>query len=192
MPSKAHRVPRIANLPQPVESLIRVVRGEKVMLDSDLARLYGVPTKRLNEAVRRNPERFPPRFMLRLTADEADRLRSQIATLKLGRGQHRKYLPYAFTEHGVVMLSSVLNSPRAIKMAILVVDVFVRMRELMATRKDIAARVEKLERGHERTACIIEVLVEDIDRLGRKVERLKAPEPLYTKHRIGYMRDEET
>lgn len=83
-----------------IEPLIREIRGHKVMLDSDLAALYGVPTKRLNEQVQRNLTRFPDDFMFRLTSDEAESLRSQIATLKSGRGQHRKYLPYAFTEHG--------------------------------------------------------------------------------------------
>jgi phage regulator Rha-like protein len=177
-------------LSKPLESLIYVIRGQKVMLDSDLARLYGVPTKRLNEAVRRSRARFPARFMFQLTAEEAERSRSQSATLKLGRGQNIKYLPHVFTEHGVVMLSSVLRSERAIQMSILVVDAFVRMRELMATNKDIAARVEKLERGHERTASVIEVLVEDIDSLGRKIEQFK-PEPLYTKRRIGYIKDDD-
>jgi hypothetical protein len=172
-----------------VESLIRVVRGQKVMLDGDLAELYGVPTKRLNEAVSRNKNRFPARFMFQLTLEEANSLRSQIATSKPGRGG-RRYLPYVFTEHGVVMLSSVLNSPRAVQMSIVVVDAFVRMRELIATNKDIAARVEKLERGHDRTASVIEVLIEDIDRLGRKVEQIKPPSP-YSKRRIGYMIDDD-
>ncbi len=92
---------------EPIEPLIREIRGERVMLDSDLARVYGVPTKRLNEQVRRNAERFPPDFLFRLTANESDSLRSQIATLKSGRGQHRKFLPYAFTEHGAIMAANV-------------------------------------------------------------------------------------
>src|SRR5262249_16016843 len=99
-----------------------------------------------------------------------------------------RYLPYAFTEHGVVMLSSVLNSKRAIQTNLLIIRAFVRMRELIATNKDIAARVEKLERGHERVSSIIEVLVEDIDRVGRKLETTKAPAP-YSKRRIGYIID---
>jgi len=183
------RAANILALPSPVESLIHFIRGQKVMLDSDLAQLYQVPTKRLNEAVRRNPERFPGRFMFQLTSKEADALRSQNAASNKKRGG-RRYLPYAFTEHGVVMLSSVLNSQRAIQMGILVVDAFVRMRELIATNKDIAARVEKLERGHDRTASIIEVLVEDIDRLGRKVEQVKPPSP-YSTRRIGFIIDED-
>ena len=171
--------------PRPVESLIRVVRGQKVMLDIDLAELYGVPTKRLNEAVRRNLRRFPESFMFRLSREESVALRSQIATLKAGRGRHSKYPPLAFTEHGVVMLSSVLNSERAIEMSIFVVNAFVRIRELMAANKDIAARIEKLERGHERTASVIEVLVEDIDRLAGEVKDMKALPPV-TKRKIGF------
>jgi hypothetical protein len=101
-----------------IERSILLIRGHKVMLDRDLAALYGVATKRLNEQVRRNLARFPDDFMFQLDAEEAEILRSQIATLKLGRGRHRKYRPYAFTEHGVAMLSSVLNSDRAIEVNI--------------------------------------------------------------------------
>lgn len=174
-------------IPQSVESLIHLIRGQKVMLDSDLAELYGVTTKRLNEAVRRNPSRFPVTFMFQLTAEEQESLRSQIATSKQGRGG-RRALPYAFTEHGVVMLSAVLNSPRAISMSIVVVNAFVRLRELMTAHKDIAARVEKLERGQERTASVIEVLVDDIDQLARRIdEAAQQPSP---KRRIGCMTDD--
>jgi hypothetical protein len=118
------------------------------MLDADLATLYGVPTKRLNEAVRRNLSRFPESFMFTLSREEAESLRSQIATLETGRGRYSKYAPNAFTEHGVVMLSSVLNSERAIQMSIQVVNAFVRLRQIVEHHKDIAARIEKLERGH--------------------------------------------
>src|SRR5581483_2098346 len=128
---KTHKRPgKRSTLPQTVESLIHIIRSQKVMLDADLARLYDVPTKRLNEAVRRNRERFPAKFMFRLTSEEWAALRSQIATLKTGRGQHSKYPPLVFTEHGVVMLSSVLNSARAVQMGLLVVDAFVRLREI--------------------------------------------------------------
>jgi hypothetical protein len=146
---------------EPVDTLIHLIRGQKVMLDSDLARLYDVETKRLNEAVARNQGRFPPRFAFQLTQEEANVMRSQIATASK---RNLRYQPVVFTEHGVVMLSSVLNSPRAIRMGIIVVEAFVRLRELIATNKDIANRVEKLERSHDRTASVIEVLVEDIDR----------------------------
>ena len=171
----------------PVESLIHVIRSQKVMLDSDLAHLYDVETKRLNEAVARNPGRFPARFMFQLTQEEANVMRSQIATASK---RNVRYRPLAFTEYGVVMLSSVLNSERAIRMGIAVVEAFVRLRELIATNKDIATRVEKLERSHDRTASVIEVLVEDIDRLGRKVERFKEPSP-YSRRRIGYITEDD-
>jgi hypothetical protein len=169
---------------RPLETLIRVIRGHKIMLDTDLATLYEVPTKRLNEAVKRNSQRFPGTFMFQLNVEEADSLRSQIATSNEGRGG-RRYLPYAFTEHGVVMLSSVLNSDRAIQMSILVVNTFVRMRELIAANKDFASRIERLERGHSRTASVIEVLVEDIDRLASEVKQMKTLPPAQ-KRRIGF------
>ncbi len=167
---------------RPVESLIHVIRGQKVILDSDLAELYGVPTKRLNEAVKRNPTRFPAKFMFRLSAEEANRMRSQFATASK---TNIRFQPLAFTEHGVVMLSAVLNSERAIQMSILVVDAFVRMRELMASNKDIAARVEKLERCHDRSASVIEILVEDIDRLAHEVKEMKAL-PTPSRRKIGF------
>jgi len=130
----------------PVESLIRVIRGQKVLLDTDLAALYEVPTFRLNEAVKRNRERFPDDFMFQLTAEEARSLTSQIAMSKTGRGG-RRTLPYAFSEHGVAMLSSVLNSERAIQMNIFVVRAFIRIRELANQNAELAARVERLELG---------------------------------------------
>jgi len=173
-----------------IESLIHVIRGRKVMLDSDLAALYEVPTKAFNQAVRRNLERFPDDFMFQLTDAEAVSLRSQIVTIKKGRGQHSKYAALAFTEQGVAMLSAVLRSDRAVQMSIAVVRTFVRMRELMAANKDIAARVEKLERGHGRTASVIQVLVEDIDRLAREVKDMKTLPPA-PKRRIGFVLDED-
>src|SRR5260221_2286481 len=109
------REPTALPATHPITERIIVIRGHKVILDSDLAALYGVPTKRLNEQVRRNPERFPHDFMFLLTADEWESLRSQIATLKTGRGAHRKFLPYVFTEHGALMAANVLNSRRAIE-----------------------------------------------------------------------------
>src|SRR5215212_9646820 len=104
--------------PDGVARRIHVIRGQKIMLDSDLAALYGVSPKRLNEQVKRNRHRFPRDFMFRLTGSEARALRSQIATLNGGRGRHRKYTPYAFTEHGAVMLASVLNSSIAVRASI--------------------------------------------------------------------------
>jgi hypothetical protein len=148
--------------PAPViETKIHLVRGQKVMLDSDLAEMYEVPTKRLNEAVRRNLDRFPEDFSFLLTIQEVESLRSQIATSKTGRGG-RRYMPRAFTEHGIAMLSAVLHSERAVQVSIFIVRTFVRLREVIAAHKDLAARVEKLESGHTDHASIITVLVKEI------------------------------
>ena len=136
------------NAPVLVEQIthsILVFRGHKVLLDTDLAELYGVATKVLLQAVRRNQERFPEDFMIQLTAAEWVALRSQIVTLKSGRGRHRKYLPYAFTEQGVAMLSSVLNSDRAIAVNIEIMRAFVKLRELLVSNKELARRFAQLE-----------------------------------------------
>jgi hypothetical protein len=124
---------------------ILVFRGHKVLLDTDLAELYGVATKVLLQAVKRNRERFPEDFMIQLTAAEWAALRSRIVTLKPGRGQHRKYLPYAFTEQGVAMLSSVLNSARAIAVNIEIMRTFVKLRDLLSSNRELARRFAQLE-----------------------------------------------
>ncbi|WP_457337464.1 ORF6N domain-containing protein [Rhizobacter sp. P5_C2] len=131
---------------------IATVRGQRVLLDSDLAALYEVETKRFNEAVRRNVAKFPADFMFQLTAEEWAGLRSQFATLDAasgGRGRHRKYLPYAFTEHGAIMAANLLSSPRAIEVSVYVVRAFVRMRELATTHSDLAKRLAELEEKTE-------------------------------------------
>lgn len=131
-----------------VEQHILVIRRQKVMIDADLARIYNVTTRRLNEQVKRNRQRFPEDFMFQLTMEEAKTLlasRSQIATLK--RGQNIKYAPYSFTEHGAVMLASVLNSPVAIEASIQVVRAFVRLRTILAVHQEFAQKLEALERG---------------------------------------------
>jgi hypothetical protein len=133
----------------PIEHIARsilVLRGQRVLLDADLAALYGVPTKHFNQQVRRNLERFPRDFMFQIAKEEAEGLRSQIVTLKSGRGQHRKYLPYAFTEHGAIMAASILNSIRAIEVSVHVVRTFVKLREVVASHAEIARKVERLER----------------------------------------------
>jgi len=132
-----------------VERRIVQVRGHKVMLDADLAELYGVSTKVLNQAVSRNRARFPVDFMFQLTADEHAALRSQTVTLQRGRGQHRKYLPYAFTEQGVAMLSSVLRSQRAIQVNIEIMRAFVRLRQMLLSHGDLARRVDALEKKYD-------------------------------------------
>ena len=127
-----------------IEQRIYLIRGEKVMLGADLAKLYGVSQKRLNEAVKRNTARFPRDFMFQLTKEEAKRSRSQIATMK--RGQNLKYLPYAFTEQGVAMLSAVLRSPTAIAVSIQIIRVFVRLRRLLASNEKFRRRLKNLEK----------------------------------------------
>ena len=131
-----------------IESVILVFRGYKVILDSDLAALYGVETKRLNEQVRRNRDRFPPDFMFQLTEEEDERLRSQFATSKPGRGGRRS-LPFAFTEHGAIMAASVLNSPRAIEVSVFVVRTFVKLREMLASNREMALKLAELEKKYD-------------------------------------------
>lgn len=139
----------------PLETIthrILMLRGQKVLLDSDLAALYDVPTKRFNEQVKRNLERFPADFMFQLTEEEWESLRSQIATLKPGPGQHRKYMPYAFTEHGAIMAATILNSPRTTEVSVYVVRAFVRLREVLASNAELAKRLNDLERSTEAKA----------------------------------------
>jgi len=119
------------------------------MLDEDLAELYGIPTKVFNQAVQRNAERFPDDFMFQLSREEADSLRSQIVTLKTERGKHRKYLPFAFTEQGVAMLSGVLRSRRAVQVNIAIMRAFVQMRRMLLSHGDLARKVEALERTYD-------------------------------------------
>lgn len=164
---------------------IFLIRGQKVMLDSDLAELYQVPTKALNQAVQRNLDRFPSDFMFQLNKEELADWRSQIVTSNPNAKMGLRRAPLAFTEQGIAMLSSVLNSERAVQMNIQIIRAFVRMRELVASNKDLATRVEKLERGHHQTASVIEVLVEDIDRMALEVKHMKALPPA-KKRRIGF------
>jgi len=167
-----------------IENRIHKVRSQTVIIDNDLAALYGVTTGALNQAVRRNVERFPLDFMFRLTRQEADSLLSQSVIANTGRGGRRTQ-PYAFTEHGVAMLSSVLSSARAIQVNLMIVRAFIRMRELIALNKDLATRVGKLERSQQDAASVIGSLVEDIDRVAKDVHRMKAlPKPRL--RRIGF------
>lgn len=146
------------------------------MLDKDLAELYGVDTRRLKEQVRRNITRFPQDFMFLLTWEEYDSLRSQIATLK--RGAHAKYPPFAFTELGVLMLSSVLNSERAIRMNIQIMRIFSKVREMFMTNKDVLLKLEQLERKISKND-------EDIRLIFQYVKRLLNP-PVPPRKRIGF------
>lgn len=171
-----------------IERRIYVIRRQKVMIDSDLAELYLVPTKRLNEAVKRNASRFPADFMFQLTGNESEALRSQIATSNTGRGG-RRFLPYGFTEHGVAMLSSVLNSERAVQMNILIIRAFVKLRGLLASHQDLARRVEKLEAGQRDNALAIRLVASDVQSLTTTVQRefQKLKSPRRRKARIGFV-----
>lgn len=167
-----------------IASFILLVRGHKVLLDADLATLYGVTTKRLNEQVRRNRERFPEDFVFPLSQEEYESLRSQFATLKPGRGQHRKYLPYVFTEHGAIMAAAVLNTPRAVEMSLYVVRTFVRLREMLASNQALKRKLDELERklgAHDQAITGI---------LNAIRELMTPPEPP-KKRRIGFVQTDD-
>lgn len=155
---------------------IYFIRGQKVMIDRDLAELYGVHTKNLNKAVKRNLERFPKDFMFQLTTSECSSLRFQFGTLK--RGEHSKFLSYVFTEQGVAMLSSVLNSKQAIAVNIQIIRVFTKMRELISSNKEILMKLEQLEKkvGHNS---------EDIEEIFAVLKSLINPEREPRTH-VGY------
>jgi hypothetical protein len=168
----------VAALPIPIELIERriyLIRGHKVMMDADLAELYQVPTKVLNQAVRRNRDRFPADFMLELTSEEASALRSQFVTLEKGRGRYSKYAPHAFTEHGVAMLSSVLNSKRAVQMNILIIRAFVKLREVLSTHKDLARKMEDLERRQNEHGVKIDAVYNVVKKLIAKPEKPMRP-----------------
>jgi hypothetical protein len=140
--------PESTSVPQEkIAQAILVLRGQRVILDRELAVIYGVTTKRLNEQVKRNRERFPKDFMFKLTAAEAECSRSQIATLKIVRGQNLKYLPHAFTEHGAIQAANVLNSVRAIAMSVFVVRAFVQLREFLGSNSPLARKLALLEQS---------------------------------------------
>lgn len=165
-----------------IASRIYLVRGLKVMLDTDLAELYGVLTYRLNEAVKRNRRRFPADFMFRLSKDEWAALTSQIAMSNIGRGGRRTQ-PYAFTEHGVLMLSSVLNSDRAIKVNIQVMRVFVKMNRLLMTDKSVRQKMELMDARLNDHGQMIEELFSSVKEL---MERKEQP-----RKRFGYKGGDE-
>ena len=157
---------------------IYFIRGHKVMLDRDLAELYGVETKRLKEQVKRNMERFPKHFMFELTQQENEILRSQFATLR--HGEHSKYLPYAFTEHGVLMLSNVLKSGRAVAVSIKIIDVFVKLRQALVDNTELRLAIEEIRKKTENNTKNIEVVFEYLDEL---LEKKENPKP---RKAIGY------
>lgn len=160
-----------------IEEKIYVIRGQRVMLDSDLANIYQVETRVLNQAVSRNLKRFPRDFIFQLAQEEFDFLISQFVTSKPGRGGRRK-LPYVFTEHGAVMLASVLNSPTAVEASISVVRAFVKMRQIIALHKELADRIKRLEKttdSHGRKFGVVSQLLSEILR-----------DPKYLKKSIGF------
>lgn len=169
-------------LPIPIEVIerrIMLLRGRKVMLDTDLAELYQVPTKALNQAVKRNLDRFPEDFMMKLSREEALLLRSQIVTLAGGRGKYPKYAPYAFTEQGVAMLSSVLKSKRAIHVNIVIMRAFVKLREIMATHKDLAHKIDALERKYQEHDKELQIVF-------KAIKKLLEPPPVPPRRQIGF------
>ena len=162
-----------------VENRIFLIRKRKVMLDSHLAQLYGVSTGALNQAVKRNRERFPADFMFQLNDEELENWRSQIATSNPGAKMGLRRPPYAFTEHGVAMLSAVLKSQRAVEMSILIVRAFVRLRQYLATHQELARKLEDIERTqHEHGAHIQQIY--------DYIEPLLEPAPEPPKRRIGF------
>ncbi len=165
-----------------IENKIYNIRGERIMLDNDLAEVYSVTTKRLNEQVKRNIDRFPKDFMFQLTEQEYESLRSQFATSNKQRGG-RRYLPFAFTEHGAVMLASVLNSPTAIEASIKVVRAFIKMRSILALHQDLADRIKELEKvagKHSKDFRVVFQLLGEIKR-----------DPKFLKRKIGFVEEKK-
>jgi len=175
---------------EPVEQIasrILLVRGQKVMLDADLAALYGVKTKRFNEQVRRNRDRFPVDFMFRLTDQELKNLRSQIATSSLrGRQMNwggQRYRPFAFTEHGAIMAATILSTPRATEVSVFVVRAFVHLREMVAANKELSNKLDELERrvSHHDEA---------ITSIVKAIRELATPPDPKPRRRIGFVGDD--
>ena len=163
----------------PIERITRaifLIRGQKVILDEALAALYEVEVKALNQAVGRNRDRFPADFMFQLTREEGALLRSQFVTLKTGSGRHRKYLPYAFTEQGVAMLSSVLRSKRAVRVNIEIMRAFVQLRQMLSSHADLARKLEALEKKYDAQFKVV------FDAIRELMEPPAAP-----KRRIGFI-----
>ena len=163
-----------------IEQRILLVRGEKVIIDTDLAEFYEVPTKRLNEQVKRNKDRFPPDFIIHLTSDEKAELVAVCDHLE--KLKYSKALPYAFTEHGAIMAASVLSSPRAVEVSVFIVRAFVKLRQTITAHKEIARKMEQLDRklaDHDET----------IITLVKAIKKLMAPELPPKKRRIGFRPD---
>jgi phage regulator Rha-like protein len=174
-------------LPSVVENigpLIRTIRGHRVILDFDLARIYGVPTKILNKAIKRNIVRFPDDFILQLKNDELENLRFQFGTSSLHGG--RRYLPYAFTENGAIMAANVLNSPEAVRMSVFVVRAFVKMRELLGGTKELAKQLAELEKKLTARLDGHEVAIVDVLRRVMEILDPPPPPPEPSRRQIGF------
>ncbi len=186
MKTKASVIPRL-----PVEHLIRTIRDQRIILDTDLARVYGVPTRQLNQAIKRNLGRFPDDFAFQLEPQEVAALRSQIVISK-GRGG-RRYVPIAFTEHGAIMAANVLNSPRAVQMSVFVVRAFVKMREALSQNRHLAEKLAELERRLTGRLDVHEqAIVHILDEIKKLMEPLPPP-PEPKRREIGFhVRDEAT
>jgi len=171
---------------QDIIDCIRIIRGQKVMLDGDLARMYGVPTKHLNQAMKRNLTRFPPDFMFQLTEEEFQFLRSQIATSKMGENKDgrggQRYMPFAFTEQGVAMLSSVLNSEIAIQVNIQIIRVYTRLRQFLLNsidNEDLRKKIESIEKNLVKKD-------EEIQTIFKILKELLVQEPPPAREPIGF------
>lgn len=185
----------------PLESItqrIAILRGQKILLDADLAQLYGVPTKRFNEQVKRNLERFPADFMFQVTEEEFAALRSHFATSNgqpAGRGG-RRYLPFAFTEHGAIMAATILNSPRAIQVSVYVVRAFVQLRELIVSNKELALRLDDLENKTELMSLKHDTFEHNtrvqLKQIFDALRDLMAPAEPTQKRPIGFVTPEDT
>jgi len=161
-----------------VAGIIRTIRKHRVILDSDLARLYGVSTGNLNKAVRRNLDRFPEDFMFQLSSEEVEALRFQSGISKESRGG-RRYLPYSFTQEGVAMLSSVLSSPRAVQVNIAIMRAFIRLRQMVLSVDELSRKVAALDRGYKQHGRQFEVVF-------KAIRQLMAPPPEPPRKKIGF------
>jgi hypothetical protein len=175
MPTRTRRKPPTTAIAPRIESLILVVRGQRVMVDADLAALYGVPTKALNQAVRRNPDRFPTDFVFRLSEREKNELVTNCDHLR--RLRFSSALPYAFTEHGAIMAANVLNSPRAADTSVHVVRAFVRLREMILSHRDLVKRLDEVEARYDEQFKVV------FD----AIRRLMAPPEPNPKRKIGFV-----
>jgi ORF6N domain len=182
-------------MPVRIETRIQIVRGLKVIIDADLAELYGVETRVLNQAVKRNRERFPADFMFALEAAEFEQWRSQVVISNPGAKMGLRRAPYAFTEHGALMAATVLNSPRAVEMSLYVVRAFVQLREVLATHKDLAMKLKTLERQMQGLSLKHDTLASNtrlqLKQVFEAIHELMTPPKSNQKRRIGFVTDDD-